>query len=153
VPRSPSARGSSAAADDLDTVRRVLGLDRIALYGDSYGTFLGQSYAYRHRETLEALVLDSAYPVRGESAWYPSLWRTGIRALYATCRRAGRCEPGARSRLERVVAVLRGTPRGVGPLLDAIAVAGNEPPVRNYLEINEAISEYPSPETGDRTAG
>ena len=26
-------------------------------------------------------VLDSAYPVRGESPWYPSLWRNGIRAL------------------------------------------------------------------------
>ena len=39
---------TSAAADDLDAVRRALGLNRITLYGDSYGTFLGQSYAFRH---------------------------------------------------------------------------------------------------------
>jgi pimeloyl-ACP methyl ester carboxylesterase len=132
---------TSAAADDLDTVRRVLGLDRIALYGDSYGTFLGQSYAYRHGETLEALVLDSAYPLRGESGWFPSLWRNGIRSLYVTCRRAARCPPGARPRLARFVALLRRTPRGVGPLLDAISFAGSLPP-RPYLEINEAIAEY-----------
>jgi pimeloyl-ACP methyl ester carboxylesterase len=132
---------TSAAADDLDAVRERLGLDRIVLYGDSYGTFLAQSYAYRHGEGLNALVLDSAYPVRGESAWYPSLWRTGIRSLYVTCRRAGRCEPGARHRLDRVVELLRRTPRGVGPLLNVLSVAGNDAP-HTYLEINEAISEY-----------
>ena len=132
---------TSAAADDLDAVRERLGLERITMYGDSYGTFLAQSYAYRHREHLEALILDSAYPLRGESAWYPSLWRNGIRSLYVTCRRAGRCPPGARGRLARFVGLLRRTPRGVGPLLDAISFAGSLPP-RPYLEINEAISEY-----------
>ena len=68
---------TSAAADDIDDVRRTLGIGRIDLYGDSYGTFLAQSYAYRHGDSLAALVLDSAYPVRGESPWYPSLWRNG----------------------------------------------------------------------------
>jgi pimeloyl-ACP methyl ester carboxylesterase len=132
---------TSAAADDLDAVRERLGLDRISMYGDSYGTFLAQSYAYRHGDHLESLVLDSAYPVRGESAWYPSLWRNGIRSLYVTCRRAGRCDPGARGRLERMVELLRSTPRGVGPLLDQIAVAGNSPP-HLYLRINDVISDY-----------
>ena len=132
---------TSAAADDLDAVREQLGLDRIAMYGDSYGTFLAQSYAYRHGDSLQSLVLDSAYPVRGESAWYPSLWRTGIRSLYVTCRRAGRCQPGARRRLGHAVELLRRTARGVGPLLDQIAVAGNGPP-RRYLRINSAISSY-----------
>ena len=46
-------------------MREALGLDRISLYGDSYGTFLSQSYAYRHGDTLDALVLDSAYPAAG----------------------------------------------------------------------------------------
>ena len=69
-PRFSSYR-TSAAADDIDDVRRALGLGQITLYGDSYGTFLAQSYAFRHPQTLNALVLDSAYPVRGESPWYP----------------------------------------------------------------------------------
>ena len=39
---------TAAAADDIDAVREALGYDRITLYGDSYGTFLAQSYAFRH---------------------------------------------------------------------------------------------------------
>ena len=38
--------------------------------------------------------------------------------------------------------MLRGSPRGAGPLLDAIASAGYESPTRNYLRIDEAISGY-----------
>ena len=86
-PRFDSYR-TSAAADDINDVRRALGLGRITLYGDSYGTFLSQSYAFRHPETLNALVLDSAYPVMGESAWYPSLISTGVRSLSIACRRS-----------------------------------------------------------------
>jgi pimeloyl-ACP methyl ester carboxylesterase len=133
---------TSAAADDLDDVRRALGLETISLYGDSYGTFLAQSFAFRHGRRLDALVLDSAYPVRGEDPLYPSLWRTGIRALSIVCQRANRCHGSAAARLDRMAASLRDTRRGVGPLLDAIAYAGYEPPARYYLEINTAISEY-----------
>ena len=86
-PRYGSYR-TSAAADDINDVRRALGLGRITLYGDSYGTFLAQSYAFRHPDTLEALVLDSAYPARGESAWYPSLISTGVRSISIACRRS-----------------------------------------------------------------
>ena len=133
---------TSAAADDIDAVRRELGLGRIDLYGDSYGTFLSQSYAFRHGGSLRALVLDSAYPVKGEDALYPSLWRTGIRSLSIVCRRAGRCHGSAGRRLDRIVPLLRRTPRGVGPLLDAIAYGGYESPTHNYLAIDDAISAY-----------
>ena len=133
---------TSAAADDIDEVRQVLGFDRIALYGDSYGTFLAQSYAFRHGVALAALVLDSAYPVSGESPWYPSLWRNGIRALQIACDRTAACAGNAKRRLRHVVALLRRTPRGVGPLLDAIGSGGYESPVRNFLKIDEAISAY-----------
>ncbi len=75
-PRFESYR-TQAAADDIDDVRRALGFDEITLYGDSYGTYLGQSYAFRHGDALNALVLDSAYPAFGEDPWYPSLTRTG----------------------------------------------------------------------------
>jgi pimeloyl-ACP methyl ester carboxylesterase len=133
---------TAAAADDIDDVRAALGFKSISLYGDSYGTFLSQSYAFRHGKRLDALVLDSAYPVRGENPLYPSLWRTGIRALSVACERATRCHGDAGARLARMVELLRQTPRGVGPLLDAIAYSGYEPPTRSYLEIDAAISEY-----------
>jgi pimeloyl-ACP methyl ester carboxylesterase len=138
---------TSAAADDIDAVRAVLGIERIDLYGDSYGTFLSQSYAYRHGETLDALVLDGAYPVRGESPWYPSLTRTGIRSLAIACRRSAGCRGDPGARLKRIVSALRDTPRGVGPLLDAIGSGGYSPP-GSYLKIDRAISRYLA---GDRT--
>ena len=123
-------------------MRAELGFDRISLYGDSYGTYLGQSYAFRHGDRLAALILDSAYPVRGESPWYPSLWRNGIRALQIACDRKAACKGNANRRLRRMVGLLRRTPRGVGPLLDAIASGGYEPPLRNFLRIDQAISAY-----------
>ena len=137
-----AAYRTAAAADDLDDVRRALGVERIDLYGDSYGTFLSQSYAFRHGDSVRALVLDSAYPVRGEDPLYPSLWQTGIAALSTVCERANRCRGDAGRRLRRVVAELRETRRGVGPLLDAIASSGYEPPTRYYLQIDDAISAY-----------
>lgn len=128
---------TSAAADDLDAVRRELGLRRIILYGDSYGTFLAQSYAFRHPRTLKALVLDSAYPARGESPWYGSLIRTGNRSLTIACRRSSRCAGDARRRLDRLVAFLRRSGRGVGGLLGAFAGATYGTP-DSYLAIDRA---------------
>lgn len=51
------------AMDDIDTVRRVLGYDRINLWGGSYGTRAGLVYLRRHPETVRTLVLDSVAPV------------------------------------------------------------------------------------------
>ncbi len=128
---------TSAGADDLNDVRRALGLGRIILYGDSYGTFFAQSYGFRHGETLEAMVLDSAYPTRGESAWYPSLIETGNRALELACRRSPRCPPGARGRLDELAEYLRETNRTTEPLLEAFAGATYGTP-DSYVEIDRA---------------
>ena len=130
---------TSAGADDLNDVRRALGLRKIILYGDSYGTFFGQSYGFRHGDTLSALVLDSAYPTRGESAWYPSLIETGNVALELACKRSPECPPGAARRLEKLVDYLRETGRTVEPLLGAFAGATYGTP-DSYLEIDEAGS-------------
>ena len=40
---------SARSADDLAAVIRALGLGRVDLYGDSYGTFFAQVFAGRHR--------------------------------------------------------------------------------------------------------
>ena len=132
---------TAAAADDLEAVRAALDLGRIDVYGDSYGTYLAESYAFRHRDSVKALVVDSAYPVRGESGWYPSLWRTGIRALATTCEREPGCRGDAARRLNRFIWQLRERGRSVGPLLDAIASAGYGPP-DSYLAVNRAIERY-----------
>lgn len=46
------------AAEDLEHFREWLGVDRMVLYGESYGTLLHQTYAAAHPEHVEALVLD-----------------------------------------------------------------------------------------------
>ncbi len=48
------------AADDLELIRDRLGIEKLALYGESYGTELAQLYAARHPDRLTALVLDGA---------------------------------------------------------------------------------------------
>jgi pimeloyl-ACP methyl ester carboxylesterase len=138
-PRFESYR-TQAAADDIDDVRRALGFDEITLYGDSYGTYLGQSYAFRHGDALNALVLDSAYPAFGEDPWYPSLTRTGVRLMSKACRRVATCQGDAGARLEHLVDWLRERKYSVGPLLEAIAAAaygGPDP----YVNIDEAGTE------------
>jgi pimeloyl-ACP methyl ester carboxylesterase len=47
---------------DLDAVRASLGLDKVALYGVSYGTKLALAYAYAHPANVSRLVLDSVLP-------------------------------------------------------------------------------------------
>jgi pimeloyl-ACP methyl ester carboxylesterase len=128
---------TSAGADDLNDVRRALGLKKIILYGDSYGTFFGQSYGFRHGDTLDALILDSAYPTRNESAWYPSLIETGNEAMELACRRSPDCPPGVTERIEKLADYLRETGRTVEPLLGAFAGATYGTP-ESYLEVDEA---------------
>jgi pimeloyl-ACP methyl ester carboxylesterase len=130
---------TSAAADDIDDVRAALGYERIALYGDSYGTYLGQSYAFRHPGRLAALVLDSAYPARGETPWYSSLPRTAIRAAITSCERKPECRrQGDPKRLIADLAHhLRETNRGVGPLIDALVDSAYGPPA-TYLAVLRA---------------
>ena len=99
---SATASGSyrtAAAADDLDGGAAALGFGRIDLYGDSYGTYLAESYAFRHGDTLEALVARqrlSACAARaagtrvcgepGSGRWRPS---AGASPAAAAMRRGG----------------------------------------------------------------
>lgn len=133
------AYNTGAAADDIDAVREALGLERISLYGDSYGTFLGQAYAFRHPDALDALVLDGAYPVKGESAWYPSLITTGNEAMEIACERDPDCTGSAIRRLERAARLMRRKGMNVGRLIDAIAGSAYGPPA-SYRSVDEAIA-------------
>jgi pimeloyl-ACP methyl ester carboxylesterase len=55
--------GSADVADDIEAVRVALGIDKIDLWGDSYGTFLMQVFAARHPEHVRSIVLDGAFPI------------------------------------------------------------------------------------------
>jgi len=82
------------AADDLAALLQALGRTSIDLYGDSYGTWFGQVFAYRHPELLRSLVLDSAYPVRSagsDAPWYPFFALTVRNEFNSVCARSPAC--------------------------------------------------------------
>ncbi len=92
--------GTAAAADDLAAILRALGVPKVVAYGDSYGTYIAQTFALRHPSMIEALVLDGAYddsfdPFARDAA-------AALRRSWATlCRRAGTC-PGILKEIARV---------------------------------------------------
>jgi proline iminopeptidase len=49
-------------ADDLEALRRHLGLDRVAVMGSSYGGFLAQTYALAYPESVRLLLLLGTAP-------------------------------------------------------------------------------------------
>jgi pimeloyl-ACP methyl ester carboxylesterase len=55
----PAFYTSTALADDTDAVRAALGYDQIDVFGNSYGTWLGQIYLGRYGQHVHAMVLDS----------------------------------------------------------------------------------------------
>jgi pimeloyl-ACP methyl ester carboxylesterase len=80
------------AADDLAAVLEALGIGRIDLYGDSYGTYFEQVFAVRHPNTLRSIVLDGAYPLNGpDYAWYPSYAPAMRDKFNIACRRFTPC--------------------------------------------------------------
>jgi len=104
---------SGLAADDLAAVLDALNIPIINLYGDSYGTWFSQTFAGRHSERLRSVVLDSAYPVRGQSPWYPEIAPTVRFAFDAACKRSPTCGnlPGdSIRRIEQLLASLRANP-------------------------------------------
>src|SRR5205085_172572 len=50
---------TSESVSDLEAVRRAIGVDKIDLYGVSYGTKVALDYAIRYPEHVDRLVLDS----------------------------------------------------------------------------------------------
>ncbi|GAB1595003.1 alpha/beta fold hydrolase [Lysobacter claricitrinus] len=53
---------TTVAVEDLDTVRKAIGAEKIDLVGVSYGTRMAQQYAMRHPQQTRAVVLDGVLP-------------------------------------------------------------------------------------------
>jgi pimeloyl-ACP methyl ester carboxylesterase len=91
-----------ASADDLADVLDALGIGKVDYYGDSYGTYFGQSFAINHPDRLRSLVLDGAYPLPGTDPAFGDLAEATWRALRLVCAR----RPDCAARGEDPVAVL-----------------------------------------------
>lgn len=77
---------SRDSADDLDAVRQALGLDKISLFGVSYGTFAALTYARRYPAHVESLVLDSVIHPDGRDPLDRSTYRAFRRMLRDVCK-------------------------------------------------------------------
>ncbi|MBB3036485.1 alpha/beta hydrolase [Hoyosella altamirensis] len=64
---------TETTARDWEEVRRKLGDERISIFGLSYGTFLGSTYATLFPQHVDRLVLDSA--MDPDWAWNEVLWQ------------------------------------------------------------------------------
>jgi pimeloyl-ACP methyl ester carboxylesterase len=110
---------TALSADDLAAVVRKLRLGRVDVYGDSYGTFFAQVFAGRHPELVRSVVLDSAYPTYGESAFYPTQAPAMRRAFSAVCVRSFECRNNGlpfSDALSEVLGQVRARPwRGTAP--------------------------------------
>jgi pimeloyl-ACP methyl ester carboxylesterase len=54
--------------NDMESIRKALGAEKINYYGFSYGTYLGQVYATLHPDRVGKMVLDGV--IGGSQAWY-----------------------------------------------------------------------------------
>jgi pimeloyl-ACP methyl ester carboxylesterase len=70
---------------DLDALRRALHVDRIALDGISYGTYVAERYALAHPDHVRALVLDSVVPHAGVGVFSDVPMRATARVLRRAC--------------------------------------------------------------------
>jgi pimeloyl-ACP methyl ester carboxylesterase len=72
-------------AEDLESVRQSLGVDRVALYGVSYGTKLSMAYALAHPDHVSRLLLDSVLPPEGPDPYSASVLQQMPATLQAYC--------------------------------------------------------------------
>ncbi|MBV9698001.1 MAG: alpha/beta hydrolase [Gammaproteobacteria bacterium] len=89
---------TNLAADDLAELLEALGIARVSLYGDSYGTYFAQVFALRHPLHLRALVLDGAYPLEGPDYGWWLHYAPAVRVKFnRACERSAACRavPGS----------------------------------------------------------
>ncbi|MDQ2701102.1 MAG: alpha/beta hydrolase [Actinomycetota bacterium] len=133
---------TAESAADVEAVRQAIGLPKrkMVLYGDSYGTYLGQSYAARYGEGMKGLILSSAYP--GNDPYWRTLYPAALNAVKLACRRFPECRGNALGRFKRALKKVGVRSEPAGNILaylvgDAATYAPN-----GYRNLNQAISDY-----------
>ncbi|WP_163751622.1 alpha/beta hydrolase [Mycolicibacterium helvum] len=90
--------GTDSAAKDMDTVRRVLGDERINYLGFSYGTELGTAYLEKFPDRVRAMVLDGAIDPAQDTVASIIQQMTGFQVVFndyaADCAKSAGCPLG-----------------------------------------------------------
>jgi pimeloyl-ACP methyl ester carboxylesterase len=82
-----TAYTSAASVEDIEAVRAALGVERIALYGVSYGTKVALDYAARYPQHVSRLLLDSLLLPGGSDPFMRTTIASVPRVLKALCAR------------------------------------------------------------------
>lgn len=82
---------TAPAARDMAAVVRALGLSKIDLYGDSYGSWFAQVFASRYPTLVRSVVLDSTYSTVSLDPWYRSTVQSMPTAFDEVCSRSAAC--------------------------------------------------------------
>src|SRR5262249_3691057 len=91
-------------ADDLEAVRQALGVDKVALWGTSYGTKLALEYALAYPTHVERLLLDSVLPPELPDPYQANVLKQMPSTLSAFCG-SGVCRDATSDLAGDVVAV------------------------------------------------
>jgi pimeloyl-ACP methyl ester carboxylesterase len=75
------------SARDLEALRQALGVEKIALMGVSYGTFVAQQYARLYPEHTDRLILDSVVGAKGIDPFLLDTYLRTPRVLREQCAR------------------------------------------------------------------
>src|ERR1700744_3876966 len=60
--------------DDLDLLRRTLGIEKITLFAHSMGTYLAMAYSHSHPDHVRALILTGTLPARTPEGGAAAFW-------------------------------------------------------------------------------
>jgi pimeloyl-ACP methyl ester carboxylesterase len=105
---------SALAANDMASIIETLGIHKIDLYGDSYGSFFAQTFASRYPGLIRSVVLDSTYETQDLDPWYRSTVENMPTDYDIACSRSPACAQysprGAWSDIEALAARLREEP-------------------------------------------
>ena len=104
---SRSGRGMASVdemSDDIDALRKTLGLDRVTLLGHSFGATIALNYALRHPANVKRLILVSAAgwvenPYEGEKRILKTLSRLEMAAYRSSEGSTGATKPCDRVRM------------------------------------------------------
>jgi pimeloyl-ACP methyl ester carboxylesterase len=122
--------GTDDVVEDIDALRRALGVDKIALDGISYGTYVGERYALAHPDHVSKLVLDSVVPHVGLSDLGVVEFRGTARVLRSVC--GQRC-------VDDLAAVVKRHHDGVD-VLDALTTDSIvDPTYKAYFDVPQAL--------------
>ncbi|MBS0364635.1 MAG: alpha/beta fold hydrolase [Proteobacteria bacterium] len=98
---------TALATDDLAAILQALGIGRVALYGNSYGTYFAQTFALRHGAMLRAMVLDGAYGADSPAdAWVVNYAPAMRDKFNVACARSPACAAIPGSSLQHIAPAL-----------------------------------------------